>query len=153
MNIGIILRSLECSQIAYEVISTINAEISNGSPHDYRIFFENLQLYTVNPLCAVMNVSEIWSFDGLLISTTIKNTALSLKTVCNTKRIFWSYDLDFLRDKQNYLYNLSIYRNNKIDLFTRSKDASDAVYNFCNRKPNGIMPEINFLELVKLYVK
>lgn len=147
MNIGIILPSLEPSQLSYEVITAINREIMAGSKHDYRIFFEDLSSRIVNPLCAVMNVAEIWNYDGLLITTTLKNTALAAKTTGNIHKVFYVWDLEWMRGQQNYLYNISLYRNQDFFLFTRSQYYANLIKNYANRQVDGIMEEFTFGDL------
>ena len=144
MNLGIILPSLEMSQLAYETINTINQEIINGSPHSYVIFFEELSTVCVQPLCAVMNISEIWSFDGLLISTTLENTLASLKVTSNMRRAFLLWDCEWLRGRTNYLLNLSILRNPELLLIARSEDCAFELERYANRRPNLIMPQLAF---------
>ncbi len=154
MNIGIILPSLEISQLGYEVITQINNEIAGGSLLDYRIFFERLSLECVQPLCATMNISEIWGYSGLLISTTLENTFFSLKLTTDVKRVFYVWDMEWLRGQKNYLYNLSILRNTKIALIARNEETNKELDRYCNRKADLITDKLNFLDLVgKIYAK
>lgn len=147
MNIGIILPALDVSQLAFNAIATINHELATGSQHDYTIFFEQLVPRCVEPHCAVMSTSELWSFRGLLISTTLSNTRLSAGILGNIKRVFLLQDLEWLRAEKDYLMNISILRNLNLKVGTRSLSHSQAMFDYCGRKPNFIMPRFNFSEL------
>jgi hypothetical protein len=147
MNIGIILPNLEPSQLAFETIYNLNEEIVAGSKHDYRIFFEDLSVRFMNPSCAIMNISEIWHFDGLLVTTTLNNTRLALKTTGNIQRVFYVWDLEWLRGQNDYLHNLSIYRNPNTLLLARSTEHAEAIYNYTNRKVNGVVSDLKLGEL------
>jgi hypothetical protein len=149
MNYGIIVPTLDMNQLAYETISIINREIASGSKDDYRIFFEELVPRCIDPACAVMNITEIFSYDGILISTTLDNTKLSLKTLGNIKRYFYVWDLEFLRNRKDYIDNIQIYRNPNIELIARSNDCAKAIKNYCGRTPSMIMPNFSFQEIKK----
>ena len=140
MNIGIILNSLDNNQLAVETILSINSEINNQSKDDYRIFFENINLRVFEPTCAVMNISEIFNYTGILISTTLSNTKLALKTTGDIQRIFYVWDLEWLRREKNYLDNLAVYRNPNIKLVTRSADYAQMIQNYTNRAVDLILP-------------
>lgn len=144
MNIGIILPSLGTNQLAFETITTINREIMSGSKHDYRIFFEDLTPRVINPLCAVMNIAEIWNYSGLLITTTLSNTRFASKVVGDVKKVFYVWDLEWLRGKNNFIQNLSVYRDPQFALLTRSEEYAKMIEFYSNRKVNGIMERLAF---------
>jgi hypothetical protein len=150
MNIGIILPNLEIGQLAYESLTTINEEISRGSPHDYRVFFENIGIQCVNPLCSIQNISEIWAYEGLLISTTLENTLFSLKLTTNVIRVFYIWDMEWLRASKNYLHNLSILRHPNLILISRTPSAAKELERYSNRSPNLITPRLSFKELANV---
>lgn len=147
MNIGIILPSLDVSQLTFHTVATINHEISQNSRNDYVVFFEQLTHRAMEPQCAVMSTAELWSFRGLLISTTLSNTRLSARILGPIKRVLLLQDLEWLRGEKDYLANISILRNPELFIGTRSMSHSQAMFEYCGRKPNFIMPQFNFSEL------
>lgn len=146
-NCGIILPDMQISQLSYEIITQINSEIISGSPYDYRIFFENISTQCVQPLCAVMNISEIWAYSGILISTTLENTLFSINLKTDCLKFFYLWDLEWLRNKKNYLYNLSILRNPQIKLIVRSKDCAKELERYSNKQANFITDRLSFKTL------
>jgi len=147
MNIGIIIPTLEPTQLAFEVIDTINQEILNNSKHNYRIFFEEVSTQVVAPMCAVMNIAEIWHYQGLLISTTLDNTLFSLKVASNLIRAFYLWDLEWLRSNKDYLANIAILRHPELLLIARNEECAFELNRYCNRQPNFIMPQLRFADL------
>jgi hypothetical protein len=147
INVGIILNSMEIGQLPYEVITQINTEILSGSNLDYRIFFENVSMQCVNPLCSVQNISEIWGYSGILISTTLDNTLFSLKLKTDVLRVFYIWDMEWLRKQKNYLYNLSILRHPKLILVSRSVDSAKELERYSNRSTNFITTRLSFKDL------
>lgn len=93
-----------------------------------------------------MNISEVFSFNGMLISTNLRNTAIMLKAKTNAKKIFYVWDLEFLRrGNSDFLRNNEIYRHPDIKIVCRSADHAKVLENYSNRKPDAIIPTINLL--------
>lgn len=151
MNIGIILPDLGVNQLSFNTIATINHELATGSLHDYTIFFEQLTPRAIEPNCGVVSTSELWSFNGLLISTTLSNTRLSSKILGNIHRVLLLQDLEWLRHEKNYLDNVSLLRNLHLTIGVRSLAHSEALFDYAGRKPNFIMPQFNFSELTNAF--
>jgi hypothetical protein len=101
--------------------------------------------------CAGMNVSEIWSYSGILISTTIDNTILLSKAAINATKLFYVWDLEWLRDKKDYVYNMQAFRNPQIQLMARSKDHAQAIEKYCNRQVSIVLPNFNLGGLVQIF--
>lgn len=151
-NIGIILPNLEMNQLAFETIYAINKEIASNNGYDYRIFFEDLSARCIDPMCATMNSSEVHSYDGLLISTTLDNTKTALRAVGKIERVFLVWDLEFVRNPSNYIENMKIYRDPRIKLVARSTDHAKVLANYINRNADMIMPKLS-LERIKNELK
>ena len=90
MNIGVIVENLGMSQLSYSVINNINAACEHNSENDYILFYENLGNPILPVNCAVMNSSELWSFNGIVIATTASSAMFALKAVNQTKKFFYS---------------------------------------------------------------
>ena len=88
-KIGVILEDLGMSQLAYSVIFNINKACEHNSEDDYVIFFNNMVAPVIPPNCAVMNSSEIWSFDGHLIGTSVSTALMALKSINPAKKYFY----------------------------------------------------------------
>ena len=81
LKLGIIIDNLSSSQASYYAIKNINEECQNSAKDDYVIFFEDMTANTLDPHFAIMNSSEVWSFDGILVSTSVSNSMLMLNSV------------------------------------------------------------------------
>lgn len=140
-NIGIILPDLSFSQMGYECIKSVNRLLLQSNQYDITLFYEQISNLAMKPLCGVMNLSELWSFNGTVISTTIDNTIMSLKAINKSKKIFYVYNLEWLKPhKQNYMYNIQAYRSPNITLAARNSDHAKAIQDYCGRKVNIIVP-------------
>ncbi len=150
-SIGIILPNLAPSQMCYYAVRNVNLLLTHSNQHDVTIFYEELAQASVLLKCATMNISEIWSFHGVLISTTISNTLASIQAINSSKKIFYVWDLEWLRPgMQNYLHNIQAYRSNKVKLVARNKDHAKVIEDYCNRKVDGVVENFqinNFLSI------
>lgn len=136
-KVGIILPNLANSQLFFE--ASYNTKYID-TQLDLTLFFENLSPVAFRCACGIMHVSEILNFNGTLISTTLDNTLLSLKAINQAKKIFYVWDLEWIRGKTDYLSNIAIYQNPNLKLFTRSDAYSRAIYNYSNSvaKPSNL---------------
>ena len=149
MKLGIILNDMSANQLAYYVISNINKELKKGGKDDYVLFFENASSVVLPPVCACMNSSEIWNFDGVLISTTVSNTMASIKAVTPKKKYFYVWDLEWSRRNGNDFESLiGAYTHPEISLISRGHDHKKAIENYCNTKVKGTVSNFNIKELM-----
>lgn len=136
-SLGLIIPSLVTSQLAFFAIHRLNNISYNTHDIDCVAFVENVDKPCVPNLFSIMEMTQIWNFHGTLISTTLENASFAINATTNAKKIFYIWDLEWLRGKKNFKNNLSILRNPNINLATRSKDYADLTYNYC-----GIMPRV-----------
>uniref|UniRef100_A0A6M3LIT7 Glycosyltransferase n=1 Tax=viral metagenome TaxID=1070528 RepID=A0A6M3LIT7_9ZZZZ len=149
-NIGIIVPSLASSQLSYYLIKYANDLINKSNQYDITVFYEELDMPCIKPRFALMNISEFWSFHGLLISTTIDNTILVNKAINNSKHVFYVWDLEWLRmGKQNYINNIFAYR--APILVARTEDHVKPIENYCNKKVNCVIENFNLEEFYNVH--
>lgn len=143
-KIGIILPHLGSSQLSYFVINQINAHVSQSNEFDFVIFYEDLSPVCIRPLCATMNMNEIWAFDGLLISTNITNALASIKTVNMSRKVYYAFDLEWMRyNRKDIFSNMQIFQNKDIGLIARSNYHAKAIEKYSGRKPDVIVPNFH----------
>lgn len=148
MNIGLLVPDLGTSQLAYMAINQVNLASTVDKDNSYYLFYENATMPCVNPLVACMNISELHTFKGVLISTSIDLTLASLNAVTNTRKLFYVWDLEWLRpNKNNFLYNMQAFRNEQVEILSRSNSHARAVENYCNRTPSLIVNNFNLLAI------
>jgi len=149
-NIGIIVPNLGANQMGFFALNYVNNLVTQTNV-DCTLFYEELVQPCTKPLCATLNISEIWSFNGILISTTIDNTLFSIKSVAAKRKLFYVWDLEWIRRKKNYMYNLQAYQN--IELITRSFEYARLLENYCNKKVKAIVPDFNLYGILEYVEK
>lgn len=149
-KIGLILPHIGPSSLSFYTINQINY-ISNINPnYDFVLFIDNLVRPYILPNCAVMHANEIFSFDGVLISTNISSAIACSKAVNCAKNIFYVWDLEWLRGQNNFVHNMSAFRNPNLRLVARSEHHKKAIENYCNKKVDAVIPDINLMEIANL---
>ena len=150
MNIGIVVPHLGSSQISFYAIKEINKLVQQNYPDDLVLFFEQIINPVIQPQCATMCINELMSFKGILITTTIDNTIMSIarNTRKNNRIIFFVWDLEWTRPNKNiYLYNYRAF-NESDKIVARSENHARAIENYCNRPVGRIVEEFNIEEIV-----
>ena len=146
MNTGIVLSSLAPSQTSFLEIANANSMVYEDE-YDFTIFVENITRPFMPINCSVMNTSEMWSFDGLLITNNLFSTLSAIKVKGPSKVLFYVNDLEWLRDKKDFLQNLRIYRS--VDyLVARSEEHAKAIQNYSNRTPDAVIEGFDVRRMV-----
>ena len=150
MKIGVVVNDFSCSQLSFYAVRNINQACDNSPKHDYIGFFENLANNVIEPSFCLMNISEIWGFDGVLVATSASTTLTLIKSVTQSEKYFYVWDLEWLRDPDNYHTLLTIYRHPDINLIARSETHAKAIENFCNKRVVGVMEDFNLSDLEEI---
>ena len=136
-KIGFILDDLSSSQLSYEVISSIN-NFDISFDQDFVVFFENSSPMVIEPFFGVMNLQELWGFDGIAIATSVSSCLSLSNTQSPIKKFFYVWDLEWSRNRSSYDHGIQAFLKEDIGLIARSEDHAKAIKNYCNRDVVGI---------------
>ena len=142
-KVGILLNNLQPSQISYYAVGTINGLLRKG--FDAIVFVKNLCVPSTRPFCSIMNQCEAIDFDGLLIATDLDSAEFLLNINTECKKVFYVWDLEWLRGANNFLKNMEVYRSQKLKIVVRSEQHEKIFTNYTNRKPDAVIPDLNML--------
>ena len=149
MKTGIVVGDLGPSQLSYYIIRNCNKELEHNNKDDFIVFVENLSKFAMQPNFGLMSIDEIWSFDGLLVATSISTSLQVQKATNNSKKYFYVWDLEWTRPHgHDFLYNIEAFKN--INLIARSGEQAEAIKNYCNIDVSGIVEDFNLQELYKV---
>lgn len=147
MNIGIVIPSLGNSQLTLFTVGQCHY-LRQFTEHESFIFTEDFEPPCMSVQTACMNISEMYSFTGILIATSLLNASMIMKINSDCKKIFYVWDLEFLRaGKNNFFSNNSVYRSPELKIVCRSPEHASALENYSNRKPDAIIQNINLMEI------
>lgn len=149
-KIGVMVGDLGASQLSYNVVKKLNDQCKN-SKDDFVAFIENITNFVVQPAFAVLGVNEIWSFDGVLIATSVSTASHMIKAVNPSQKYFYVWDLEWMRPHgHDFQYNVKAFNDPSIQLIARSHDHALAIKNYCNRDVAGIVDDFNIDQLYEV---
>ncbi len=150
-KIGIIVKDLSPSYLSFCLIDMINKQVEETPDYDFTIFYENRYPNSLDVLCSTMSSSEIWNFDGVLISTDISTTLSSLNSSSVRRRLFYVWDLEWTRQEgKDYDYVSKAYNHKEVELVSRSVDHSPLLENYSNKKVSGVVDDFSFKDLKEI---
>lgn len=152
INIGIILQHLLPSQLNFLTIKYLNG-LSSKHGIDCSIFYEQCTPIFASLKFGIYNISEIAHAKGLIIATNLNQASYLTDLTNNTTKIFYVWDLEFLRHSKNFLDNVKIYRNKSIRLITRNNDYAKILENYCNRPVDAVIDQFNLVDIINIGVK
>lgn len=147
-KIGVMLKHLGNSQLNYEFFTSANRLVKETASVDIICFVESPSAPVI-PLCfAVMPVSEAKSFDGILISTNLILAELALENLDASRKVFYSYDLDWMRGRLPFEETAKIYHSEEHELVVRSEYHQNAFSSAFNLLPR-VVPSFDISNLIK----
>ena len=145
-NISAFMENLGPSQSAFYLIKEWNKARNNTSLSLGA--FVNVHSMPVSTCLFSYKLSAFMSsYQGVLISTTVKNAAISLKMPTKMDRYLYLWDFEWTKGKPSYSSICEVLRNDKLKIITRSDDHARMVENFCNKRPVGIVDNWNLKQI------
>tara|TARA_B100001113_G_C21053300_1_gene597796 strand:+ start:669 stop:1100 length:432 start_codon:yes stop_codon:yes gene_type:complete len=89
MNIGFYLDSIANE----EELKTIATEISKHNLRDANIFYNEIGKINIPLTCGLFHCADMWSFEGTLIVSSVKNL-VKANNIVNKFKIFYYYGLE-----------------------------------------------------------
>lgn len=147
-NLNVLVSDLGPTQLGYYLIRNINTFHGKNPNSNIQVFTENLSKFCIRPLFGVMSVSEAWGQTGPFLATNLATAAKLLHFPLASKKLFYIWDLEFLRnDNRVYDYYSPFYLDNSLELVCRSKEHKDIVENAFNRDVKHIVHNFNMDQL------
>lgn len=152
MKAGVIVESLGMSQSAMQITRSINKAVSLEEYWDIVVFYTQYDKILLSPHFAMMDVAEIYGFDGPIISTNVETTKIALGCKSATKKFFYVWDLEWTHRVFDVDEINKIYMNPEIELIARSEEHSSIIEN-CWKKPIAVIENFNHEKLTELISK
>jgi hypothetical protein len=150
-NFSVLVNNLGSSQLSFFLIKEINdlPELRPGI--DGIVFYENLSSACLPTNFATMNISECWSHSGTTVATSL-STAKKLSSFPSQKKLFYVWDLEWIRNNNTKSYEeyIAVYTDESIELIARSKSHKEAIENAFNRNVNHVIPDFNLAKILEV---
>lgn len=137
MNLGIYLASLSNHDQLRESCDGLNYGIDTKLITDGSLFYDNVAYNPFILKCGIFNSTELWNFNGKLITTSLAATLTSLKIVNNIQIYFYNK----WENKNNPLHLMNLLKNN-ILLISENKEESNEIYRKTGYNKTLVYPTI-----------
>jgi len=142
INLGVYISSIGEYDKLRSISDAINRSIDSGKLKDASIFYDNISHNPFQIKCGLFNATDLWNFNGLLISTCL-NTSMSAMKIVNSIDIYYYYGFENKVNPLSLIYLL----NNKIKFISRSQSDSEDLYRKTKQKSVNISPSFKDLIL------
>ena len=151
MKLGVLLRDLGPTQLAFHFIQNANRWLVDHPRDDIIAFVERHIQPVIRPNFAQMPLLEAYQYDGVVIATNLATAAKLAHFPGPSARAFYSWDLEWLRLQQKEFRPLAdIYRAKELQVITRSVDHALVLANAWNRSVAGIVDYFDIQKLVDI---
>ena len=131
MNVGFYINTVGATLQNGEIFEALNEAVDNKDVTDASVFYNDIDYNPIMPKFGLFNATEIWSFTGVLVATTLDNVVRASKIVNKFKLLYLHNN-----EEKNLLGILDIANNYKI--ITRSESDSKEIYRLTSKKSQTI---------------
>jgi len=148
IELNFAIDSLDKSQCSFYLINELCKHKNKISP---LIFVSNITILPFAPPCPVLHAAEAWGQEGIMITTTPATTFKCFKFPRLTRRIFYLWDLYYLRGgRRVYEPYLDLFSRENLEIVVRSESHKRAVENCFNVQVKGIVDNFNMDDMLNV---
>lgn len=143
-SIAIAVESLNNSQMAYSLLTSINKKLRNSYKTEISLYSATKDLPLMTPLCSVYNINELKTYTGILICTNFRIWYSSEELSPRSTKIYYVYDpLELTFVKPEFIAKL---KGNLPILAVRHENHLEFLQKQLQIKPDKklIVPEFDF---------
>ena len=139
-NIAAVVKELSVSQSSFYLIKEFNKCLDN-TDLSMSVFFERPAISPVDTLFACKSIVFLSGYSGIVISTNIEDADKTLKASNSSSRYLYLWDIEWLEKPLYFEQAMRVLRDPRLKIIARSQSHAEAIENFCNKKPIGIVSD------------
>lgn len=142
MNFGVYLPSLANTDLLGDVVEGINYGLDCGKLNDASIFYDNIAHVPFSVDCGIFHSTDIWNFNGVLVTVSLPTTLTALKIVNNIE-LYYYYGIE---NNVNVLHLINLLKN-KLHPICSNEDNKNDMF-----RKTGVIPKFtvrNFKQLIQ----
>lgn len=128
MQIGILLNNIGNNQSAYMAINHANAIHRFKLGHIIELYYQHISQPVVRPMCMVNTIDKATLVKDMVIATDLC-TCKYLSSMTAKRKLFYLFDLEWLRYEVDYIDTIKMLRNTNI--ICGSKEHQEAIKKYC----------------------
>lgn len=150
-KLGFLLDNMGASEFAASLIYKANQFLENTYNMDLIAFRQNIYFSCYKPNFAIMDVSETFNYDGVVIANNLFNADYLAKCPGPIRKIFYIWDLEWVyQGVKIYDQIANVYQNPNLELVARSDSHAHFIESCWGAKVSQIMPDIDINALYQL---
>ena len=142
MKISAVLDNVGPSQNTFYMIKEFNKLVASYE-NCCSAFVNRITAPVIKPLFSCPIIAFFSGYNGIAISTTIKETVSMLRSSNNSTKFLYLWDLEWLYKPDYYEITYNILNNKDLKLIARSESHARVIENFGNKPVCGIVNNWN----------
>ena len=130
MNIGIYIENIGNEDQMKEIFNCVDYCLNDKTISDISVFYDNVGPCNMNIRCGFFNSTDLWNFDGTLMTTSIDTTKNALNIVNNIKVIF-----QYKKEHQTNLFDLLKIASKSIGFTVENENDAQELFRLTNKQP------------------
>lgn len=148
MNLGLLVKDLESSHLAYALCRSVNSYIGKQSQHDIIVFFENIHKPCMPLNFAIMQLVEAYSYNGSVVATNLELALKMNNFIGEKKKFLYLWDLEWLRRPYDVSVLKQLFKDVKV--ITRGPVHTEVFKHVWNVSPVAEIPDFDIKSLVEV---
>jgi len=144
MNLGIYISNLMDTDQLTHINKFVEKNAANVK--DISIFYDNIAFNPDQTKCGMFNSTELWSFSGTLIVTSLRSLATALKVVNKINIVYYNG----WENIDNALDFVMLLQNSNIKVYARSEREAKQIYRLTGLNVLGISENFDNLALQEI---
>lgn len=149
---GLVVSHVGHNQLASYLLYGGNEFYRNANVgDDLIVFYQNLAKPQTLPVFPLMNISELYSYDGVGVATSLETATKLLHAPGPSSRYFYLWDLEWLHgEPQPFDTLLSIYSNPRLQFIARNSQHAAEFTRCWNRPVKAVIANCDLKALMEV---
>lgn len=153
MRLGFLVSSFGDSELTHAITREANGSCGTVPGLDVVVFYQNIDKPPKTPLFSLMNISEAFTFSGIVIATNLE-TARKARKFPGPKALYlYAWDLEWVIDPfkdKNYEEMADVYCDSNTPIIARSDSDANLIKFAWNRDVHAVVENCNLLRFIEV---
>ncbi len=151
MKIGFFLKDIGNNQIAFDLITEINKYLKTNKDDAITIFVENIESPVKTPSCPVMQATEVWSYTGNVVATSVSTATKLIQAVSPKRKMMLVHSPEWFNQQNIVRYEgiHQVFMFPRLEILTIDETYNKLFLACFNREPSLVWKDFSIKQLVE----